>query len=608
MSVQPAHEWVGQELSERYRVDSEIGSGGMGVVFRARDKRLGTDVVIKTPHRHMLGDRELLLRFQREIRSLINISHPNIVQVLDVGFHEDIPFAVMQYLSGRSLAERPGPCSVSAVAEWLPDVCDALDFVHEKGLVHRDIKPANILFGESERAYVGDFGLAKVLSQADVRTSLTGTGAPLGTLPYWPPEILNDEGAKGLNSRSDQYSLAVTVYEILAGHVPFQIQSIGEFLVKLHKFEPQSLHQLQQSIPESTSRVVARALSKRPEDRFRSCAEFSNAFLKSAETRAVRRPEARSPDPPRPRSERRLSKREKIKDWLCAAVFPVVFGVFGCFLYQQSVDNPQKNKELIQPTGRDNALTGVSLLDSPPGVGIAGSPVVSTIADELSKDDKEGLLAGRVLFGRTYEIAPSAFKDDAEAFIWLQNAAEQGHAVAQYELGTLYEDGTGVHEDDAKAAKWFQMAAEQGYADAQDWLAIMYLNGTGVPRDDAESVKWLRKAAEGGVARAQYWLGQKFLFGEGVPEDHTAAVKWLKTVAEQGDMIAQNDLGDIYRISTVVKDDVESYAWYYVASAKGHKIAKENLANAEGQLTEEQLAAARKRATELVKQINANEK
>ena len=141
MSTSGPHDWIGQTLADRYHVTETIGVGGMGTVFKASDTRLGAEVVVKAPHPMMIKDAAFAARFKQEIQSLVKLSHPNIVNVMDVGEHDGLPFAVMEYLSGGSLEDRARPCTPDEVAAWLPDVADALDFMHSEGLVHRDIKP-----------------------------------------------------------------------------------------------------------------------------------------------------------------------------------------------------------------------------------------------------------------------------------------------------------------------------------------------------------------------------------------------------------------------------------------------------------------------------------
>src|SRR5437660_2380650 len=170
MNVETAN-WIGLTLAHgRFQVAAKLGEGGMGYVFKARDLHLDCEVVIKVPRRAMLEDAEFSGRFAREIRSLVRLVHPHIVKVLDVGEHESMPFAVMQFLSGGSLRERqcpggddrPQPISPAELTSWLPPIAAALDFIHAQGYIHRDVKPDNILFDAHGHVYLSDFGVAKV--------------------------------------------------------------------------------------------------------------------------------------------------------------------------------------------------------------------------------------------------------------------------------------------------------------------------------------------------------------------------------------------------------------------------------------------------------------
>ena len=163
--------WVGRTLAAgRYQVTGKLGEGGMAHVYRAHDRNLDTDVVIKVPRQAVLDDPDFAGRFAREIRSLVKLVHPHIVKVIDVGEHDGFPFAVMQYLSGGNLrdrqlsekADQPVLLPLEALGDWLEDVATALDFIHGQGYVHRDVKPDNILFDADGNAYLSDFGVEQV--------------------------------------------------------------------------------------------------------------------------------------------------------------------------------------------------------------------------------------------------------------------------------------------------------------------------------------------------------------------------------------------------------------------------------------------------------------
>ncbi|NLX97266.1 MAG: protein kinase [Rhodopirellula sp.] len=275
--------WTGARLAEgRYEITRVLGEGGMGFVYAARDHSLNADVVVKVPRRAMLQeDPQFAARFQREISALVKLSHPHIVGVLDVGEHEGLPFAVMQYLDGGSLDNRrprdkegkPRPVAVGGLRGWLEYVADALDFIHAQGYVHRDVKPANILFDRHRNVYLSDFGIAKALAAEEGRqvTRLTATGMALGTPEYMAPEVIMGEKYDG---RADQYALGVMVHELLAGDAPFHATSPAMLLVRHTTDPPPPLESLVKGIPAHASDAVLRAMAKNPAERFESCRVF----------------------------------------------------------------------------------------------------------------------------------------------------------------------------------------------------------------------------------------------------------------------------------------------------------------------------------------------
>jgi len=265
---------------------SKLGEGGMGSVYRALDRNIEADVVIKIPRQAMMEDPEFASRFTREIRSLVKLSHPHIVKVSDVGEWEGTPFAVMQFLPGGSLEDQrptgpggqPVPCDPKKVPRWLEAVAGALDYIHVQGYVHRDVKPGNILFDAEGHAFLSDFGVAKVLaSSADKnpsQTAMTGTGMVLGTPEYMAPELIMGEPFDG---RVDQYALAVTVYELLCGRRPFENETKTKILVLHTSSAPPRLTEWCPELPEPLSRAVLKGLSKDPLDRYPNCAALAAA-------------------------------------------------------------------------------------------------------------------------------------------------------------------------------------------------------------------------------------------------------------------------------------------------------------------------------------------
>jgi len=295
MSVTSKFNWVGQSIDGgRYVIKKNLGAGGMGSVWLATATRLNIDVVVKVPHGHLLAEEGCKERFQNEIRSSISLSsrHNSIVTILDVGEHEGFPYAVMQYLGGGSLEDRKGQLqrpgqqemNLRAGLTWLVEIADALDFAHQMSIVHRDIKPANIMFNEAGNAFLGDFGIAKAISEANplnLVLTITDPSQMIGTIGYMPHEILMGQPFDG---RADQYALAVTLYEVVSAKRPFTGNTPLAIGRQQEKSEPTPLHRLCRGVPEPLSDVVNRALSLDPGKRFPMCKAFAQAVKSSLES------------------------------------------------------------------------------------------------------------------------------------------------------------------------------------------------------------------------------------------------------------------------------------------------------------------------------------
>lgn len=292
-------DFCGQHLSEgRYHVTSRLGEGSMGVVYLAYDNRLETEVVIKVPTAATLSDPEFAERFQRETRSLVKLKHPHIVTIHDVGIHHETPFVVMQYLRGGSLRDKlvdaedkPHPRPLEDLKSWVPAMAKALDFIHKQGFLHRDVKPANILFDEHGNAYLSDFGLAKVVSSASSAksrdASLTAAGFLVGTPNYVAPELVMGHDHDG---RVDQYSLAMTAYEMVAGCVPVEGPTASATMVNQTSMKIPPVSQYVPRFPLAASEVLLRGLSKNQKKRFATCEEFADAILQATNPTPVSSP------------------------------------------------------------------------------------------------------------------------------------------------------------------------------------------------------------------------------------------------------------------------------------------------------------------------------
>jgi serine/threonine-protein kinase len=284
-STQPDR-FVGVSLADkRFRVMARIGAGSMALVYRAFDHRLETEVVIKVPRKEKLLDPSLKERFQRESRLLVQLQHPHIVRIMDIGVHGSVPYVVMQYLSGGCLLDRmqtkegkPAAMRIDSIRTWLPSVAKALDFAHQMQVVHRDVKPANILFDEHGNAFLSDFGLTKMMyGEADEGDAdATGAGLVVGTPNFVAPEIVLGRDYDG---RADQYSLAITVYNALIGTPPMLGKSPSATMVNQTRRVLPLLNEVRKAVPAAVAAAVARALLKKPEERFATCGEFADAVI-----------------------------------------------------------------------------------------------------------------------------------------------------------------------------------------------------------------------------------------------------------------------------------------------------------------------------------------
>ena len=263
----------GQHLGP-YELEAELGQGGMATVFRARQPSLNRYVALKVLAPELARDPDFVSRFQREATIAARLEHPNIVPIYDIGQAEGAFYIAMRFVPGRSLAQviqQVGPMSLERARRILAQIASALDHAHQQGVIHRDLKPGNILWEEGDRVSLADFGIARA---GDV-TQVTRQGMLVGTPKYMAPEqALGQE----VDHRADLYALGVIAYEMLAGKVPFEADSVATLLHR-HAYEPPPpLREARPDLSPEIEAVIQRMLAKQPDDRYPNAATFVAAL------------------------------------------------------------------------------------------------------------------------------------------------------------------------------------------------------------------------------------------------------------------------------------------------------------------------------------------
>ena len=297
---------ISAATDNQYRIESEIGRGGMSVVYRAHDLRLNRPVAIKVLPPELALDPAVRTRFTREAQTSAQLSHPHIVPIFDVGEHDGIAYFVMALVTGGTLASHLELRPLRAVEEvrrTLAEVADALAYAHLRGVIHRDIKADNILLeSEGGRSMVTDFGIARAVESG---ARLTQTGIAVGTPTYMSPE--QAVGEHHVDGRSDIYSLGVLGYQMITGRVPFTASNSMALLLKHVSEPPRPILELRPETPRALAEAIERALAKTPDSRWPTASAFREALL-SGESYTAWRSEPREPVryvSPIPRSTRR---------------------------------------------------------------------------------------------------------------------------------------------------------------------------------------------------------------------------------------------------------------------------------------------------------------
>ena len=274
---------LGRSLNDRYTILERLGAGGMGTVYRGTQHSVGRDVAIKVVSAALVSEADAIKRFLREAKLASRLSHPNAVSVLDFGQTPDgVFYLVMELLSGSTLdhvLRAEGRLRLPRIMRIAQQVCDALEGAHRLSIIHRDLKPANVMLldGSEGRDLIKvlDFGLAKSLSKDSTHTSVTMSGALLGTPAYMSPEAV---AGQEVDERGDLYSLGCMLYALASGRPPFQSDKMHELLSMHSNTAPQKLT----GVPPPVAAVIARLLEKDPSARYRTAAATRHALDEAA--------------------------------------------------------------------------------------------------------------------------------------------------------------------------------------------------------------------------------------------------------------------------------------------------------------------------------------
>jgi WD40 repeat protein/predicted Ser/Thr protein kinase len=309
----------------RFTILNELGKGGMGVVYRAWDEKLARTVAIKM----LLADdasADLIKRFEREAATVAKLHHPNIVAVHEVGENEGKRYLVMDFIDGAMLEKRvkgKNKLPLTKAIEVMRDVCRAVHYAHEQGVIHRDLKPANVMLDKKDHAFVMDFGLARVRGQ---KTRLTRSGAGLGTPAYMPPEQA-EAGESDVDERADVYSLGATLYHVLTGRPPFEGPTEVNVIHALLTRDPDPPSKINPRAAGDLETITLRCLEKDKEKRYAS----AEALAQELDRYLAGDPIEARPLGPVSRAIRRV-KRQKVVSGLIAAVFVAVVVGLGAWL------------------------------------------------------------------------------------------------------------------------------------------------------------------------------------------------------------------------------------------------------------------------------------
>jgi len=377
---------VVEETISHYRMLGKLGGGGMGVVYRAEDLRLGREVALKFLPRHLADQRDALERFRQEARVASSLNHPHICTIYDIDEHDGHPFIVMEFLDGPMLKDllAAGPLETGRVIRLAIQIVDALEAAHRRGIVHRDVKPANVFVSASDQVKVLDFGTAKLIrnwsAPAAVSKALTEPGITMGTLAYMSPEQARGDE---IDARSDLFAFGSVLYEMATGKRAFDRAVPSALFDMLLNQEPVPPREVKRGLPPALEDVIRKCHVKERAKRYQEAGEVFADLRRIEQTLRIEDQATPSEAPAAPAPERRSARRPAAILWGAAALAAAV--VVLLFWTGRKSPAPQVNRGSILVADFENRTDDPvfdGTLRQGLAVGLAQSPFVSIVSDE----------------------------------------------------------------------------------------------------------------------------------------------------------------------------------------------------------------------------------